>query len=76
MNGWSNLAGVIAGQLFKSKYGPHCKEIEAQKRHLNSDCFRSFPTISYDDFDCYWCVRFHSNARTLDVGKPTTITDH
>lgn len=25
INGWSNLAGVIAGQLFKAKYGPHCK---------------------------------------------------
>jgi hypothetical protein len=24
MNGYSNLAGVIAGQLFKSKYAPHC----------------------------------------------------
>ncbi|KAL5381630.1 hypothetical protein DPSP01_007078 [Paraphaeosphaeria sporulosa] len=23
INGYSNLAGVIAGQLFKSKYGPH-----------------------------------------------------
>ncbi|ORY16997.1 major facilitator superfamily domain-containing protein [Clohesyomyces aquaticus] len=25
MNGWSNLAGVIAGQLFKPKYGPSYK---------------------------------------------------
>jgi len=25
INGWSNLAGVIAGQLYKTKYAPHCK---------------------------------------------------
>ncbi|KAI4603060.1 hypothetical protein KJ359_005850 [Pestalotiopsis sp. 9143b] len=25
VNGWSNLAGVIAGQIFKSKYAPRCK---------------------------------------------------
>jgi len=25
LNGWSNLAGVIAGQLFKDKYAPTCK---------------------------------------------------
>lgn len=25
VNGWSNLAGVIAGQIFKSRYGPSCK---------------------------------------------------
>lgn len=25
VNGWSNLAGVIAGQIFKSKYAPSCK---------------------------------------------------
>lgn len=24
MNGYSNLAGVIAGQLYKSRYAPHC----------------------------------------------------
>lgn len=27
MNGYSNLAGVIAGQLYKSKYAPHCKDL-------------------------------------------------
>jgi hypothetical protein len=25
LNGWSNIAGVIAGQVFKSKYGPSYK---------------------------------------------------
>jgi hypothetical protein len=25
VNGWSNLAGVIAGQIFKSKYAPRCE---------------------------------------------------
>lgn len=25
VNGWSNIAGVIAGQLFKSKYRPRCQ---------------------------------------------------
>jgi hypothetical protein len=25
VNGWSNLAGVIAGQIFKSRYAPRCK---------------------------------------------------
>ncbi|KAH7116123.1 major facilitator superfamily domain-containing protein [Dendryphion nanum] len=25
INGWSNLAGVIAGQLYKPRYGPHYK---------------------------------------------------
>lgn len=25
VNGWSNLAGVIAGQLFKAKYAPSCR---------------------------------------------------
>lgn len=28
INGWSNLAGVIAGQIFKSKYAPRCKFLE------------------------------------------------
>ena len=25
VNGWANVAGVIAGQLFKTKYRPRCK---------------------------------------------------
>jgi len=25
VNGWSNIAGVIAGQIFKSKYAPRCE---------------------------------------------------
>src|SRR5690349_9932909 len=25
VNGWSNLAGVIAGQIFKSRYAPRCE---------------------------------------------------
>lgn len=25
VNGWANIAGVIAGQLFKSKYAPRCQ---------------------------------------------------
>jgi sugar phosphate permease len=25
VNGWANIAGVIAGQLFKTKYRPRCK---------------------------------------------------
>lgn len=25
VNGWSNIAGVIAGQIFKSRYAPRCK---------------------------------------------------
>lgn len=25
INGWSNLAGVIAGQIFKSRYAPRCE---------------------------------------------------
>lgn len=25
VNGWSNIAGVIAGQVYKHKYAPRCK---------------------------------------------------
>lgn len=34
INGYSNLAGVIAGQLFKSKYGPHCTDTSWQFQFL------------------------------------------
>lgn len=30
VNGWSNIAGVIAGQLFKSKYRPRCQSTPFQ----------------------------------------------
>lgn len=28
VNGWSNLAGVIAGQLFNAKYAPGCEWLQ------------------------------------------------
>jgi len=28
VNGWSNIAGVIAGQLFKTKYRPRCEQLK------------------------------------------------
>lgn len=33
VNGWSNIAGVIAGQLFKSKYRPRCKSLAFRTTH-------------------------------------------
>lgn len=30
VNGWSNIAGVIAGQVFKSRYAPRCESAESR----------------------------------------------
>jgi hypothetical protein len=30
VNGWSNIAGVIAGQIFKSQYAPRCESTALQ----------------------------------------------
>lgn len=36
VNGWSNVAGVIAGHIFKSKYSPRCK---FSRRHYALEFF-------------------------------------
>ncbi|KAH8725364.1 major facilitator superfamily domain-containing protein [Phaeosphaeriaceae sp. PMI808] len=53
MNGYSSIAGVIAGQLYKSKYAPRCTY-----RYL-LDVFydRPYPSSRYDGVDCNWSLR-------------------
>lgn len=35
VNGWSNIAGVIAGQLFKTKYRPRCKSLNLPRASVS-----------------------------------------
>jgi hypothetical protein len=47
MNGYSNLAGVIAGQLYKSKYAPHCMSLYAAPSPNPFDCMLTNDKIAF-----------------------------
>lgn len=76
MNGWSNLAGVIAGQLFKSRYGPHCMDIFRHPNDRFTKFYRSFPSFDDDDSNRNRSVWIHLDARSLDVGESAAFTNH
>lgn len=76
INGYSNLAGVIAGQLFKSRYGPHCTEIFCQPGSSCANCIRPFPTSNDDDLDCDRSIWIYGDALRIGMGESTTVADH
>jgi hypothetical protein len=69
MNGWSNLAGVIAGQLYKAKYGPHCRS-HIKSWHVEADHARPIFAIGYDDSDRNRSMWLPEHSRIAHVDQP------
>jgi hypothetical protein len=52
VNGWSNLAGVIAGQIFKSRYAPRCK-FPRQTSHTEMGMLTIHRRSAADHYHCH-----------------------
>jgi len=52
INGYSNLAGVIAGQLYKSKHGPTCTVLLSETNQFNTNLHRQIPADDNNDPNC------------------------
>lgn len=64
VNGWSNIAGVIAGQLFKSRYRPRCKSSSFNVREsYANNCVRRATSNCHND---------HHGMRYLRIGVSQT----